>query len=144
MSCKLIAWSPNFRGHEGGAERTGDPNGKSRLVPKVRVKGILGALARGSNGGMSKKEIDVSCPCCGTELLVDVSSAKVLRSRHPKDEDGGDKTWSGAEGRVEERGGRARDAFGAAVDREESRESDLDDLFSKAQKKIDDRKDRDF
>ncbi len=93
---------------------------------------------------MSKKEIDVSCPCCGTELLIDVATAKVLRSRNPKDEDGGDKTWSGAQGRVEGRSGRANDAFSAAVDREEAREADLDDLFSKAKKKVDDRKDLDF
>jgi hypothetical protein len=93
---------------------------------------------------MSKKEIDVSCPCCGTQLLVDVATAKVLRSRNPKDEDGGDKTWSGAQGRVEERGGRAKDAFNAALDREDNREADLDDLFAQAQKKIDERKKRDF
>ena len=97
-----------------------------------------------SNGGMSKKQIDVNCPCCGTDLLIDVASAKVLRSRNPKDEDGGDKTWGAAQGRVEGRDGRAKDAFGAALDREESREDDLDDLFAKAKKKVEDRKDLDF
>ena len=93
---------------------------------------------------MSKKEIDVTCPCCSSRLLVDVATSKVLRSRNPKEEDGGDKTWGAAQGRVEDRDGRATDAFNSALDREESREDDLDDLFSKAQKKVDDRKNLDF
>ncbi|MDG1499612.1 MAG: hypothetical protein P8N31_07125 [Planctomycetota bacterium] len=93
---------------------------------------------------MSKKEIDVTCPCCNSQLLVDVATAKVLRSRNPKEEDGGDKTWGAAQGRVEARDERAKDAFNSALDREESREDALDDLFSKAQKKVDDRKDLDF
>ncbi len=93
---------------------------------------------------MSKKEIDVTCPCCNSQLLVDVATAKVLRSRNPAEEDGGDKTWGAAQGRVEGRDERAKDAFNSALDREESREDALDDLFSKAQKKVDDRKDLDF
>ena len=93
---------------------------------------------------MPKKEIDVTCPCCSSELLVDVATAKVLRSRNPKDEDGGDKTWGAAQGRVDGLRDRATDAFGAAVNKEESREDDLDDLFAKAKKKVDDRRDLDF
>jgi hypothetical protein len=93
---------------------------------------------------MSKKEINVNCPCCGTDLLVDVNTSTILRSRNPKDEDGADGTWSGAEGRVDARSGRAKDAFNSAIDREETREADLDDLFKKAQKKVADRKDLDF
>ncbi|MFT4709842.1 MAG: hypothetical protein ACI9D0_001088 [Bacteroidia bacterium] len=93
---------------------------------------------------MSKKEIDVTCPCCSSKLLIDVATAKVLRSRNPQEEDGGDKTWGAAQGRVEGREDRATDAFHTAIGREESREDDLDDLFSKAKKKVDDRKDLDF
>lgn len=96
---------------------------------------------------MSKKEVRVTCPCCETELQVDVRTEKVLRrrakgARGPLDDD--EAGWEDATARVEGRGDRAADAFDSALGSEQRRERDLDDLFSAAKKKVRDREDRDL
>ncbi len=96
---------------------------------------------------MSDKEIQVTCPCCETELLVDVRTQKVLRKRKPGargplDDPG--EGWEEATERVEERGDRAADAFDSALGTEHRRERDLDDLFADAKKKVRDREQRDL
>jgi len=95
---------------------------------------------------MSKKEVRVVCPCCETELQVDVRTEKVLRrrakgARGPLDDD--ETGWEDATARVEGRGDRAADAFDSALGSEQRRERDLDDLFADAKKKVRDREQRD-
>ncbi len=93
---------------------------------------------------MSKKEIDVTCPCCDSELLVDVGTGQVLRSRAAGERDGGEASWTQAKGRVEGRGDRGQDAFDQALSGEQSRERDLDDLFDQAKERALERKKRDL
>jgi hypothetical protein len=98
---------------------------------------------------MDTKQIEVSCPCCEAQLLVDVRTQKVLRHAPPAqlDETGkpilDEGRWDSAVGRVSDRKGRGGDSFDKALGREQSREKDLDDLFSKAKDKIQRRKDSD-
>jgi hypothetical protein len=90
---------------------------------------------------MSKKEIQVTCPCCETQLLVDVRTEQVLRQRQPGREE---TSWADAHARVEGRSERATDAFDAALGGEQQRSRDLDDLFAEARKKAEEREQRDL
>lgn len=97
---------------------------------------------------MEKKEVRVDCPCCQEVLTIDVRTEKVVR-HHPREEGSSlrrdpDDTgaWDGAVGRVEAR--RASSGFEEALDKERSRERDLDDLFKKAKDQVDRRTDRDL
>ncbi|MDF1798338.1 MAG: hypothetical protein P1V81_04110 [Planctomycetota bacterium] len=93
---------------------------------------------------MSKKEIQVTCPCCDVELLVDVHTQQVLRQRQPGEHGDEQAGWQSASSRVEGRGDRATDAFDAALGSEVRRERDLDDLFADAKKKVRKRQERDL
>ncbi len=90
---------------------------------------------------MEIKDVDVTCPCCGTRITVDVRTRKLLRSRPPKelDESGkpkvGQKDWDQITSNVEGRLGKAADMFEDGLAKEKTREQDLDDLFRKAQDK---------
>jgi DNA-directed RNA polymerase subunit RPC12/RpoP len=91
------------------------------------------------------KEIEIDCPCCESRLLIDVRTQTVLRHA-PKaslDEFGkpvqDGKRWDAAARTVTDRESRSEDAFDSALNREKSRTRDLDDLFKKAQRKVDDR-----
>jgi len=89
---------------------------------------------------MAKKDITVVCPCCETELVVDVLTQKVLRHR-AKDATA-ESTWGEASARVAERESRGTDAFDSALSGEQSRARDLDDLFDAAKKQVEERKQR--
>ncbi len=94
---------------------------------------------------MSSKQIEVHCPCCESTLVVDVLTAKVLKHAPPEkldatgriilDED----RWDSAKTKVSGRGKRGGDAFDQALGKEQTRDSDLDDLFKKAKDKVDKR-----
>lgn len=92
------------------------------------------------------KEIQVDCPCCEARLVIDVRTQSVLRHapKEELDEFGKPKTdgkrWDAAQKTVSDRQGRGTDAFDAALDKEKSRSRDLDDLFKKAQDKVDSRR----
>lgn len=90
---------------------------------------------------MSDKEIEIRCPCCESSLVIDVRTRTVLRHA-PKarlDERGqpilDPGRWDQATARVRERTGQAKDAFDAALAREQSRPRDLDALFEEAKRK---------
>ena len=90
---------------------------------------------------MSEKEIEVRCPCCEATLVVDVRTRTVLKHA-PKaslDETGkpvlDPGRWDSATRRVQERTGKATDAFDQALAKEQGRKRDLDDLFDAAKKK---------
>ena len=90
---------------------------------------------------MENKDVEVDCPCCGTRILVDVRTGRVLRTNRPVETDETGKRvvreedWQSASGRVKDRLSTAEDKFDAGLSREKSRETDLDDLFKKARDK---------
>ena len=90
---------------------------------------------------METKQIEVSCPCCSTRLAIDVRTSSVLRATQPQDVDETGKTvidesrWDEAAGRVSSRVETGKSEFDLALDKERSRERDLDQLFEKAQEK---------
>lgn len=91
--------------------------------------------------GVEIKEVEVTCPCCESRLSVDVRTSQVLRWRAaPKaGEEGPERKsqdWGAAQKRVEGRLGSAADKFDEGLQRERSREGDLDDLFRKANDKL--------
>ena len=119
----------------------GNSLSKPRNLP---IQGfLLVTLARVPHNGhsMETKQIEVLCPCCDHQLLVDVRTGKVLRHAPPQAADEMGKPvldegrWDGAVGRVEER--RSSGGFDAALEKELRREDDLDDLFRKAKDKVD-------
>lgn len=91
---------------------------------------------------MSKKQIEVACPCCETRLVVDVLTSTVLRASAPEqvDETGrvrvDESRWDAARDRVQGRGAQAEDRLESALSAERDKESRLDDLFEKARQKV--------
>lgn len=93
------------------------------------------------------KELDITCPCCQSRLAIDVRTQKVVRWKEagevdergrPKLEE---KDWNQAVDKVDDRLGRAVDRFDEALGREQSRSTDLDELFRKANEKLADEED---
>jgi len=97
---------------------------------------------------MGTKQIDVVCPCCNTRLTVDVLTRKILRHAAPEQIDETGKAvldpgrWDSATKRVVGRGATSADKFESALGKEKTRSGDLDDLFDKAKRKVQDRKQR--
>ncbi|MFT7670856.1 MAG: hypothetical protein ACI8X5_003569 [Planctomycetota bacterium] len=95
---------------------------------------------------MQNKQIDVDCPCCTTRLTVDVLTQTVVRAVSPQELDAfGDpivpgKRWDSAKERVDQRSASAEDRLESALNEEKGKESHLDDLFKKANEKIEKRK----
>lgn len=91
---------------------------------------------------MGAKEIEVSCPCCSTRLVVDVLTATVLKQIDPRQVDETGKAvldegrWDMAKEAVRGRPKGSAHSFDAALDKEKARSGDLDDLFEKARDKI--------
>lgn len=83
---------------------------------------------------MNPKQLRVTCPCCQSRLWVDVLTAKVVRAARPGEEraPAGEADWEQAMGRVQGRVSQSADKMDAALERERTREADLDDLFRKA------------
>ena len=94
---------------------------------------------------MSSKQIEVRCPCCESTLVVDVLTAKVLKHAPKEKLDSMGKVvldenrWDTAKTKVSGRGQRGGDAFDQALGKEQTRETDLDDLFKKAKDRVDKR-----
>ena len=97
---------------------------------------------------MGTKQIDVVCPCCNTRLTVDVLTRQILRHAAPADIDETGKAvlnegrWDSAKERVAGRGAASSDKFESALGQEKTRGGDLDDLFDKAKRKVQDHKQR--
>ena len=98
---------------------------------------------------MEKKELEITCPCCSSRLLVDVRTGQLLRTTRPEelDESGkpkvGERDWASASDKVEGRLASAEDKFDASLARERERSQSLDDLFRKANEKIKEGEDED-
>ena len=119
----------------------GNSLSKPRNLPIQGFLLVTPARVPHNERSMETKQIEVLCPCCDHQLLVDVRTGKVLRHAPPQaaDETGkpvlDEGRWDGAVGRVEER--RSSGGFDAALEKELRREDDLDDLFRKAKDKVD-------
>ena len=91
---------------------------------------------------MAQKQIEVTCPCCETRLVVDVLTQTILKHAPPRqlDETGkeilDESRWDQARDKVKDRLDGGEDKFDSALSREKKRSEDLDDLFKKAQRKI--------
>ena len=97
---------------------------------------------------METKQIEVTCPCCSTTLVVDVLTRKIMRAVSPAEIDETGKAvldesrWDAATKRIEERSGTALDKLESGLDDERNKESHLDDLFDKARKKVQTRQEK--
>ena len=95
------------------------------------------------------KEVETQCPCCDVTLVVDVATGKVLRHAKPGQVDETGKMqldegrWESANKRSSSRSVDATDKFEQALGEERSKESRFDDLFDKAKKKVDERREDD-
>ncbi len=90
---------------------------------------------------MTAKQIELTCPCCASRLLVDVLTAKVLRSEKPASGGGGD-PWAAAQDKVRGRTQSGTEKLDNALVSERGRKDQLEDLFRKANEKLK-RKDED-
>ena len=86
---------------------------------------------------MSKKQIDVSCPCCSARLTIDVNTAQVMRTVLPEAADGKPKSdqWESAQERVRERTTKSMDKLESALEGERTKEARFDEIFRKAKEK---------
>ena len=97
---------------------------------------------------METKQIQITCPCCEERLVVDVRTQKILKHYGATEVDETGKAvldegrWDSASERVRSRKSQSKDVFDAALGKEQTREKDLDDLFTKAQDKIAKRRER--
>jgi hypothetical protein len=86
---------------------------------------------------MDAKEIAITCPCCDSRIVVDVLTRKILTwSRAGEvDAEGRPKVseadWDAAHRRATGRLSESHDKFDAGLQREQQRESDLEDLWGK-------------
>ncbi len=91
---------------------------------------------------MSARDTNVTCPCCQSRLEVDTRTGQVLKwSRQSELDETGkpilrESDWHDAAKKVSGRLPSAGDKFDASMNREKSREQDLDDLFTKAKDKL--------
>jgi hypothetical protein len=91
---------------------------------------------------MESKQIEITCPCCASRILVDVLTGTVLRTREREGGAGGEaqpepgRDWSKALGRVQKRSDDAPGKLDAALEREREKRARLDDIFLKANEKL--------
>ncbi|MFT5289783.1 MAG: hypothetical protein ACI8QS_001647 [Planctomycetota bacterium] len=91
---------------------------------------------------MSKKELEVTCPCCESRLSIDRLTSKVMRARRPEELDASgkpkvsDADWDQISARVKGRLGSAKSKFDDGLGKERSKVRDLDALFDERKKKL--------
>jgi len=91
-----------------------------------------------SEAFMESKQLEISCPCCSSRILVDVRTGSILRTLRAgeADETGkpkvGERDWSEALGKVSKRTTEAPGKLDAALQKERDKTSRLDDLFKQA------------
>lgn len=91
---------------------------------------------------MDTRQLEITCPCCSTRLLVDVRSETVLRARKPGQTDAegkpkvGEADWSSALSKVKDRETSGTGKLDAFLDSERTKQARLDERFREAQKKL--------
>jgi len=94
---------------------------------------------------VSKKDLEITCPCCDSRLLIDLLTETVLRARRPEqlDEAGRPKVdeddWASAFDRVRARTHGEEGPLDEAVERERERKESLDDRFDAARRRAEER-----
>ena len=91
---------------------------------------------------MSGKQIEVTCPCCSAKLVVDVLTARVMRTEQSQTPMSGDK-WASAQQKVSGRTQSGAEKLESALEEERGKKARLDDLFKKAEEKLKKREDDD-
>lgn len=84
---------------------------------------------------MTGKQIDVTCPCCSARISVDVATGSVMRTQRAEGAPAGD-TWAAANETVRGRTQSGANKLDAALEQERGKKARLDDLFRKAQEKL--------
>ena len=77
--------------------------------------------------------VELTCPCCRTQLVVDTDSGEILSEVRPRPDV--DKTFDAAMKQVREGAGRREDAFEKALDRNRRLDDVLEKKFEEARKK---------
>jgi|SRR5882672_2810815 len=92
---------------------------------------------------MNEKQLEITCPCCSSRILIDVRTGAIVRSRKPEEIDldtgkpkVGEADWADALGKVRRRTDGAPSKLDDALARERDKGSRLDDLFKKASEKL--------
>lgn len=95
------------------------------------------------------KQLEIECPCCSTRILVDVRTERIMRTLRPEQLDDAGKPvvqeadWDDALGRVQERELQGLDKLTDALEREKNKTNHLDELFQRAQEKLEEDDDTD-
>ncbi|MBK7878428.1 MAG: hypothetical protein IPJ77_22460 [Planctomycetes bacterium] len=87
---------------------------------------------------MSSREIEVTCPCCSTRLVVDVRTSQVLKSVRKEDQSGAADArdrWTAAQEKIQERSRSGLDKLESALEYERGKKDRFDELFKKATEK---------
>ena len=77
--------------------------------------------------------VQVVCPCCSTQLVVDTATGEVLAEERPKQNL--DQSFDGAMSSVRSGEGRREEAFSKAFDRTQKLDDLLNKKFEEARKK---------
>jgi hypothetical protein len=91
---------------------------------------------RSTRTDMSAKQIEVTCPCCQSKLLVDVLTAMVMRTEKAQESKSAGDTWSAAQDKVRQRTKGGVEKLESALDAEKGKKDRLDELFQKAKDKL--------
>ena len=99
---------------------------------------------------MEKKQIQVTCPCCSSELQVDVLTEQVVRSVPKAELDAAGRPvpdegrWDRLSEKVEQRSSGAEDKLESALEAERNKADRFDDLFDAARDRVREREERDL
>ena len=91
---------------------------------------------------MDTRQLEITCPCCSSRLVVDVRSETVLRARKPGETDPegkpkvGEADWSSALSKVKDRETSGSGKLDAFLDSERTKKARLEERFKDAQKKL--------
>ena len=107
--------------------------------PAARIQNVrMGGRKKTKGGTGSSRDLDITCPCCQTRLLVDAATGVVLREdrkKRPK------KSFDEALAAEKARRLQRDDAFGKALTSQKNQQALLDRKFEEAIKKAGDEPD---
>lgn len=83
------------------------------------------------------KQIEIECPCCQSRLVVDVLTAKVMRSERQEPKGESTDPWASAQDKVRRRSEGGQEKLEKELERERGKSTRLDDVFRETRKKLD-------
>jgi hypothetical protein len=105
--------------------------------PCANLETLRKHSARAVPGIGIMKEIEIECPCCRSQLRVDVLTSKVLRSDRAEPSGKAADPWSSAQEKVRRRSESGQEKLEKELERERGKSARLDDLFRETRKKLD-------